>query len=167
MHNIYDAEDTFTFVAQTTFSVKAFTEMVDFLSEYKNIKVENTICHSTENRQQQVRELAQNVDMFIVVGGKGSSNTKKLFEIASEYCEAYHIESVKELPKNIKHKKIGYFFADREHVFCMSEHMEDGVVLSYSVDDIEGKYFVRPPKTEWELQQEKRIERGEDDNLPF
>ena len=60
-----------------------------------------------------------------------------------------------------------YFFADREHVFSMSEHMEDGVVLSYSVDDIEGKYFVRPPKTEWELQQEKRVERGEDDNLPF
>ena len=60
-----------------------------------------------------------------------------------------------------------YFFAEREHLFSMYEHIEGGVVLFYSVDDIEGKYFVRPPKTEWELQQEKMIESGEDDNLPF
>lgn len=144
VHNIYDAEDTFTFVAQTTFSVKAFTEMVDFLSEYKNIKVENTICHSTENRQQQVRELAQNVDMFIVVGGKGSSNTKKLFEIASEYCEAYHIESVKELPKNIKHKKIGLSSgastparAVEEVIYNMISEIDNKDVIEQDVDFLE------------------------------
>lgn len=144
VHNIYDAEDTFTFVAQTTFSVKAFTEMVDFLSEYKNIKVENTICHSTENRQQQVRELAQNVDMFIVVGGKVSSNTKKLFEIASEYCEAYHIESVKELPKNIKHKKIGLSSgastparAVEEVIYNMISEIDNKDVIEQDVDFLE------------------------------
>ena len=63
--------------------------------------------------------------------------------------------------------EILYFFADRDNIYSMSEHLEDGVVQSYSVDDIDGKYFVRPPKTEWELQQERRFESGEDDNLPF
>ena len=63
------------------------------------------------------------------------------------------------------------FFADRDNIFSMSEHIEDGVVLFYSVDDVDGKYFVRPPMTEWELEQEeqqkKRVEQGLDDNLPF
>lgn len=63
--------------------------------------------------------------------------------------------------------EILYFFADRDNIFSMSEHLEDGVVLYYSVDDNDGKYFVRPPKTQWELEQEKRFERGEDDDLPF
>ena len=63
-----------------------------------------------------------------------------------------------------------YFFADRSNIFSMTEHIVNGVVQSYSVDDSEGKYFVRPPKTEWELQQEEvqrlRREQGDDD-LPF
>ena len=63
--------------------------------------------------------------------------------------------------------EILYFFADRDNIFSMSEHLEDGVVLYYSVDDNDGKYFVRPPKTQWELEQEKRFERSEDDDLPF
>ena len=63
--------------------------------------------------------------------------------------------------------EILYFFADRDNIFGMSEHLEDGVVLYYSVDDNDGKYFVRPPKTQWELEQEKRFECGEDDDLPF
>ena len=59
-----------------------------------------------------------------------------------------------------------YFFAGREHLFCMSEYLKDGVVLSYSVEDEDGKYFVRPPMTEWELQQEEiRLQRSKD--LPF
>lgn len=63
-----------------------------------------------------------------------------------------------------------YFFADTENMFSMSEYIEDGIVQSYSVDDAEGKYFVRPPKTEWELQMEEREnQRRErnDDDLPF
>lgn len=63
--------------------------------------------------------------------------------------------------------EILYFFAGRDNIFCMSEHIEEGVVQSYSVDDIDGKYFVRPPETEWELQQKMKIDRGEEDNLPF
>lgn len=144
VHNIYDTEDSFTFVAQTTFSVKVFEEMKEFLSQYKNITVENTVCHSTEERQRQVRELAQQVDMFIVVGGKGSSNTKKLYDIASEYCEAHHIESVKELPYYIKHKKIGLSSgastparAVEEVIFNMISEIDNKDVIEQDVDFLE------------------------------
>lgn len=63
--------------------------------------------------------------------------------------------------------EILYFFAGRENVFCLSEYIEDGVVLSYNVEDDEGKYFVRPPKTEWELQMEERWNNRKDEDLPF
>ena len=66
--------------------------------------------------------------------------------------------------------EILYFFADRGNIYSLSEYVEDGVVQSYSVDDPEGKYFVRPPKTEWELQQEEaqRLKREQGiDDLPF
>ncbi len=145
VHNIYVAEDTYTFVSQTTFSVKAFEEMKEFLSQYENITVENTVCHSTEERQKQVRDLAQNVDMFIVVGGKGSSNTKKLYDIASEYCEALHIESVKELPYYIKkYNKIGLSSgastparAVEEVIFNMISEIDNKDVIEQDVDFIE------------------------------
>ena len=62
--------------------------------------------------------------------------------------------------------EILYFFADRDHIYAMSEYLEDGEVQSYSVEDEEGKYFVRPPKTQWELQMEEmQNQRSED--LPF
>jgi hypothetical protein len=63
------------------------------------------------------------------------------------------------------------FFADKDNIFCLSEHIVNGVTESYDIDDSEGKYFVRPPKTEWELQQEEKQNRrmtlGIDDDLPF
>lgn len=66
--------------------------------------------------------------------------------------------------------EILYFFTDSSNIFSMTEHIVDGVVQSYDVDDREGKYFVRPPKTEWELQQEeaRRLKREQGiDDLPF
>lgn len=63
--------------------------------------------------------------------------------------------------------EILYFFADRDNIFSLSEHLENGVVQFYSVDDAEGKYFVRPPQTEWEKQQEERRKNQTDDDLPF
>lgn len=63
--------------------------------------------------------------------------------------------------------EIVYFFADSGHIYSLSEHIRDGVVQSYDVCDSEGKYFVRPPKTEWELEMEQRRTQISDDDLPF
>lgn len=64
-----------------------------------------------------------------------------------------------------------YFFADRKNIYSMSEYLENGIIQSYDVDDIDGKYFVRPPMTDWEREQEEqmamRVSQGGDDNLPF
>ena len=57
------------------------------------------------------------------------------------------------------------FFVDRDNIYSLSEYIEDGVTQSYSVDDEEGRYFVRPPMTEWELQMEQK--QINEDDLPF
>ena len=58
------------------------------------------------------------------------------------------------------------FFVDRNNIYSLSEYIENGVTRSYEVDDAEGKYFVRPPMTEWELQMEERRNKIRED-LPF
>lgn len=67
--------------------------------------------------------------------------------------------------------EILYFFAGSDNVFSMTECIVDDVVQSYFVCDRDGKYFVRPPMTDWELQREEqerqRLIRGTDDDLPF
>ena len=63
-------------------------------------------------------------------------------------------------------EEILYFFADRDNIYRLSEYIENGVTKSYDIDDAEGKYFVRPPMTEWELQMEERRNKIKED-LPF
>ncbi len=57
----------------------------------------NTICQATFDRQDAIRELAQQSDVVIVIGGLKSSNTARLAEIAAAYTESYHIEEASEL----------------------------------------------------------------------
>ena len=81
-------------VSQTTFSSKKFDEISDeirkdFKEANRNaiVMVDKTICGATERRQDETIEIAKQVDAMIIVGGKNSSNTQKLFEIANRYCE--------------------------------------------------------------------------------
>ncbi len=78
-------------VSQTTFNGTKFKELVEFFrkTDY-NVNVYNTICNATEERQKEARELASHVDAMIVIGGKNSSNTQKLYEISSEQCKNTH-----------------------------------------------------------------------------
>ena len=70
-------------VAQTTFTVKDFQAITDYLRTRSGACiVENTICEDTWTRQEEALEIAQAVDYVIVVGGKASSNTKHLAELA-------------------------------------------------------------------------------------
>lgn len=74
-------------VSQTTFNLKKFKELVEiFDKKGYDINTVNTICSATEQRQSEAREIASQVDAMIVIGGKHSSNTQKLFEICSEMC---------------------------------------------------------------------------------
>lgn len=86
-------------VSQTTFNYKKFQEIVEKISEKGyDIIVRNTICNATEERQTEARELAKKVDAMIVIGGKNSSNTQKLYEICKNECEdTYYIQTLRDL----------------------------------------------------------------------
>ena len=60
----------------------------------------NTICPATNERQQALLELCQQVDGVLVVGGKNSANTKRLYQTAAANCKlAAHIQSASEIPE--------------------------------------------------------------------
>jgi len=86
-------------VAQTTFTLKDFHEISNYLREHSgDIIVENTICEDTWTRQEEARELAKSVDAVVVVGGKNSSNTKHLAELAHHYGKPVQfVETAEEL----------------------------------------------------------------------
>ena len=86
-------------VAQTTQNTDFFCEVKSWAEQkFPHYKIFDTICGSTENRQAEVRQLTDDVDAFVVVGGKNSGNTQRLASIAGETGKpAFHIESESEL----------------------------------------------------------------------
>ena len=86
-------------VSQTTFNYNKFQELVEIIKEKGyDIIVLNTICNATEERQTEARVIAEQVDAMIVIGGRNSSNTQKLFEICKNECKnTYYIQTVKDL----------------------------------------------------------------------
>lgn len=85
-------------VAQTTFNLQEFEKIKDFFKKlYTNISIYDTICTATSIRQNEVAELAPKCDLMVIIGGKNSSNTKKLYEISSELCSSVCIEEASQL----------------------------------------------------------------------
>jgi len=97
-----------TVVAQTTFNYNKFQTIVEILKKKGyNVSIVNTICNATEDRQRDTREVAANADAMIVIGGKHSSNTRKLYDICSRECaHTYFIQTLDdlhlELPKSVR-----------------------------------------------------------------
>jgi (E)-4-hydroxy-3-methyl-but-2-enyl pyrophosphate reductase len=86
-------------VCQTTQPQEHLSAVVqDLLTRAREIKVFNTICEATFDRQESALELARRVDVMLVVGGKNSANTRRLWELCRDAgCDAYHIETADEL----------------------------------------------------------------------
>jgi 4-hydroxy-3-methylbut-2-enyl diphosphate reductase len=80
-------------LAQTTFREEKFFEIVGkLIQKTKVLKIHNTICEETVNRQKELSKLAGDVEVLLVIGGKNSSNTKRLYEMGKELLQTYHIE---------------------------------------------------------------------------
>jgi len=97
-------------LSQTTYSPVEFEKIQTlFKSRFKNIAVMNTICPATEERQNALLELCSKVDGVIVIGGKSSANTIRLYQTAKEHCKhAVHIQSACEIPEDFyKLEKVG------------------------------------------------------------
>ena len=93
-------------VCQTTTNVNNAQILVDILRDlFYNIKIVKTICNATENRQEEVKNLAKNSDVMLIIGSRSSSNTKKLYEISKSFCENSYLLSEKSDTKKISIKK--------------------------------------------------------------
>ena len=122
-HLVINSEDDFSkikksenrklgIVTQTTQQrdkVEVLVEKIRALEYVDEVSFVNTICQPTHDRQVAVHELADQVDLMIVIGGFNSSNTKKLVHVCGEKgIEAHHIESFDQLDKN--------WFVNKQHV---------------------------------------------------
>ena len=90
-------------VAQTTFERELWKKITKIIKKTcQSAIVFDTICNATNERQKYAAQLAKESDVFVVVGGKNSSNTKKLFNIAVPLCNhTFLVEEASELPKDI------------------------------------------------------------------
>ena len=88
-----------TSVSQTTFNYNKFKELVEIIEKKGyDISCVNTICNATEERQTEAKVIASTVDAMIIIGGKHSSNTQKLYEISKKECEnTYYIQTLVDL----------------------------------------------------------------------
>lgn len=88
-------------ITQTTFSLRGFEEISNKLhtkmkADNSELKVINTICPSTELRQKETEKLSKEVDLMLIIGGKNSSNTRKLYDIAMKECKNVILAETKE-----------------------------------------------------------------------
>ncbi|QUI23099.1 4-hydroxy-3-methylbut-2-enyl diphosphate reductase [Vallitalea pronyensis] len=86
-------------IAQTTFNPIKFKEIIEiFVHKGYHVDIKNTICTATKERQEEATQLAKKADRMIVIGGKNSSNTRKLYQLCKNQCDkTYHIETIEDL----------------------------------------------------------------------
>ncbi|MDB8782436.1 MULTISPECIES: 4-hydroxy-3-methylbut-2-enyl diphosphate reductase [unclassified Ruminococcus] len=106
---VFPIDKNICIVSQTTFNYNKFKDLVEILSKkrYDNtvlniLNILNTICNATEERQREAKSIAGEVDTMLVVGGRHSSNTQKLFEICKKECEnTYYIQTPVDLDSDM------------------------------------------------------------------
>jgi 4-hydroxy-3-methylbut-2-enyl diphosphate reductase len=102
----------FGIVSQTTQQVEKVEQIVGKIRKMDcvdDVAFVNTICQPTRDRQIAVGDLADQVDLMIVIGGYNSSNTKKLVQVCDEKnVEAHHVEASSQLDKQ--------WFTNKKHV---------------------------------------------------
>jgi len=92
--------DRVSVISQTTQSIENFTDVINALAarNFKELKVYNTICKDAEARQGYAKSLAREADLMLIIGGKDSANTNRLFEVCRPISKESHlIETGKEL----------------------------------------------------------------------
>lgn len=101
----FETNKDYFIVAQTTMNEKEFDAIINYIRSLDiKFEVENTICSATRVRQESARELAQKVDLMIVIGGKHSSNTQKLVKICQDIVDTFSIETKEDLDRNLLEK---------------------------------------------------------------
>ncbi|MDO4566022.1 MAG: bifunctional 4-hydroxy-3-methylbut-2-enyl diphosphate reductase/30S ribosomal protein S1 [Oscillospiraceae bacterium] len=149
----------FAMVAQTTFNLEKYGEFKELSKKiYTNLTVFDTICNATQTRQLEAEGLARKCDVCIVIGGKNSSNTKKLYDVCSRFSKTYSIETSAELSEEMLKgaKSVGVTAGastpspvieevlskmteiSREDEFNFEEALEDSLKLVHRGQRVEG-----------------------------
>ncbi len=80
-------------LSQTTYNIELWEECIRTAQRYDNVKIYNTVCRATSQRQQEAEMLSRRCDTVIIIGGRNSSNTAKLTDICSKNAKCYLIEN--------------------------------------------------------------------------
>lgn len=114
-------------VGQTTLNFKKYLELIEKIMktiEGREILVFNTICKITEEREKEAKKIAEEVEAVLVLGGKESSNTKKLYQICKKICkDTFYVEKFSDLSKIYYHKfeSIGVVSGTSTPIFFIEE----------------------------------------------
>ena len=101
-------QKTILVAEQTTFDSFYWQKCLKKLKKLcTNLSVFDTICNATVKRQAEARQLAENSEVMIVVGGRESSNTAKLFSICADICPTVSVETADELPNLSEYNRVG------------------------------------------------------------
>lgn len=105
-----NSEKEIVLLCQTTFSIPIFEKIAAFLKEkIPNAQIVNSICPATHERQDALEELCSVVDAVVVIGGKNSANTNRLFRAAEKSCKyAVLVESAEEITDDIAGALLGF-----------------------------------------------------------
>ena len=120
-------------IAQTTRKVEDYMEIANYLiPRHKEVRVFNTICNATFENQDAVRKLSKKADVMVIIGGKNSSNTKQLFNIAQEHCSnSYHIEDEREIDISwFENKKLCGISAGASTPYWIIQNVVDAIEKS-------------------------------------
>ncbi len=126
------SEKNVILLSQTTYSPKEFEKIENlFRSKFRNLAVMNTICPATNERQQALLELCSQVDGVLVIGGKSSANTKRLYQTAAANCKlAAHIQSAADIPSAFYNLKTIGITAGASTPDEIIEEVENGLLRS-------------------------------------
>lgn len=130
-----NSSDTkYLLLCQTTFSPVEFEKIAALLkSKLYSLEIINTICPATRQRQDALERLCKNVDGVVVVGGKKSANTIRLYQKACEYVKnAVHIEKASEIPDSIKKLKTVGVTAGASTPDNVIEEVVKALIFSYT-----------------------------------
>lgn len=99
--NFNDFDKNVLLMSQTTYSENEFSKIEKILKQkIKKLAVMNTICPATKERQSALVELCKKTEGIIIIGGKNSANTKRLFQTAEQNCKnVVHIQDSAEIPE--------------------------------------------------------------------